>query len=112
MLITEVAQDPGADRLVGLVSLLVGRAEDTGARKQISKDTFMGLAQQLGINITDSNLQAMIERPPLKNLLEPIDPASAVITFKGGEAGGVDMPVNKAQDIVAKAAQSALQKRT
>ena len=56
MLITEVAQDPQPDRLVGLVSLLAGRAEDTGARKQISKDTFMSLAQQLGINITDSNL--------------------------------------------------------
>ena len=53
----------------------------------------------------------MIERPPLKNLLEPVDPASAVITFRGGDTGGVDMPVNKAQDIVAKAAQSALQKR-
>lgn len=112
MLIQEVAMDPQPDRLVGLVSLLAGRAEDTGARKQISKNTFMSMAQQLGVNITDQNLQSMVERPPLSNMLEPIDPQSDVITFRGGEQSGVDMPVNKAQDIVAKAARSALQKRT
>jgi hypothetical protein len=112
MLIEEVAQDPRPDRLVGLVSLLVGRAEDTGARKQISKAAFMSMAQQLGVNITDQNLQGMVSRPPLSNMLEPIDPQSDEITFRGGETDTVDMPVNKAQDIVAKAARSALQKRT
>jgi hypothetical protein len=112
MLIEEVATDPKPDRLVGLVDLLVGRAQDTGAKKQISKQAFMSMAQSLGINITASNLQAMVDRPPLSNMLEPIDPQSDQITFKGGETDAVDMPVDKAQDIVAKAAKSALQKRT
>lgn len=112
MLITEVAQDPKPDRLVALVTFLSGRADDTGAQKQISKTAFMNMAQQIGINITPQNLQAMVERPPLSNLLEPIDPAADVITFRGGEQERVDMPVNKAQDIVAKAAKSALNKRS
>lgn len=112
MLIEEVATDPKPDRLVGLVDLLAGRAQDTGAKRQISKQAFMSMAQSLGINITDSNLQAMVDRPPLKNMLEPIDPQSDMISFKGSDAGTVDMPVDKAQDIVAKAAKSALQKRT
>lgn len=112
MRILEVASDPKPDRLVALVTFLTGRAQDTGARKQISKQAFMSMAQQLGVNITDSNLQAMVQRPPLSNMLEPIDPQSDQITFKGGDAGTVDMPVDKAQDIVAKAARSALQKRT
>lgn len=113
MLIQEVAQDPRPDRLVGLVDLLAGRAEDTGAKRQISKDTFMSLAQQLGVNITDQNIQDMLNREPLKNLLEPIDPESPnVIVFKGPDQEGIDMPVDKAQDIVAKAAKSALQKRS
>jgi hypothetical protein len=90
----------------------VGRAQDTGAKKQISKQAFMSMAQSLDINITASNLQAMVDRPPLKNMLQPIDPQSDMITFKGGETDTVDMPVDKAQDIVAKAAKSALQKRT
>lgn len=112
MLIKEVASDPKSDRLVALVTFLTGRATDTGAKKQISKDSFMSMAQQLGINITDSNLQSMVDRPPLNNMLEPMDPQSNVIIFKGGKQSGVDMPVDKAQDIVAKAARSALQKRT
>jgi hypothetical protein len=112
MLIEEVASDPNPDRLAGLIKFLAGRADDTGARKQISKNTFMSMAQQLGVNITDQNLQSMVERPPLSNMLEPIDPQSNVITFRGGEPQNIDMPVNKAQDIVAKSARSALQKRT
>jgi hypothetical protein len=112
MRIMEVAGDPNPDRLAGLVKFLSGRAEDTGARKQISKAAFMSMAQQLGVNITDQNLQDMVDQPPLSNMLEPIDPQSDQITFKGGETGNVDMPVDKAQDIVAKAAKSALQKRT
>jgi len=112
MRIQEVASDPNPDRLAGLVKFLAGRADDTGARKQISKAAFMSMAQQLGVNITDQNLQDMVSRPPLSNMLEPIDPQSDQITFRGGETGSVDMPVDKAQDIVAKAAKSALQKRT
>ena len=112
MRIQEVASDPNPDRLAGLVKFLSGRAVDTGARKQISKQAFMSMAQQLGVNITDQNLQDMVERPPLSNMLEPIDPQSDQITFKGGESDAPGMPVNKAQDIVAKAAKDALRKRT
>lgn len=112
MLIQEVAQDPRPDRLVGLVDLLAGRAEDTGARKQISKQAFMSLAQQLGVNITDQNIDSMLDRVPLKNLLEPIDPENpGTIVFKGPDQEGIDMPVDKAQDIVSKAAKSAMNRR-
>lgn len=111
MLIQEVASDPNPDRLAGLVKFLSGRAEDTGAKKQISKNSFMSMAQQLGVNITPQNLGDMLSRPPLDNMLEPLDPGSDVITFKSGEPQDIDMPVDKAQDIVSKAAKSALQKR-
>lgn len=104
--------DPEPSKLVGLVDFLSGRATDTAARKQIDKDTFMRLAQQLKINITDANLEDFVSRPPLNNLLEPYDPNSGVIVFRGGDTAPTEMPVNKAQDIVAKAAKSALNKRT
>lgn len=111
MRILEVVMDPNPDRLTALVKFLNGRATDTGAKKQISKQTFMSMAQQLGVNITDQNLEDMLSRPPLDNLLEPPDPGAPNIQFKTGEPGEVNMPVNKAQDIVSKAAKSALQKR-
>lgn len=108
MRLDEVANtDPDPDKLVGLVQFLAGRAQDQSARKQISQDAFIKLAQQLGINITPSNLQTMVEQPPLSNLLEPVQPNSQVITFKGGEPTDVSMPVNRAQDIVASMAKRA-----
>ena len=99
--------DPEPAKLLGLVEFLAGRAQDTAAKKQISQSAFINMAQQLGINITATNLADMIERPPLSNVLEPLDPASGVVVFKGGESTDVKMPVDKAQDIVAKMAKRA-----
>lgn len=109
MLINEVSNtsDPDPNRLIGLVQFLAGRAGDTSSRKQISQDTFIKLAQQLGINISTANLIDMIDRPPLNNVLEPLDPNTGMITFKGGEQTPTAMPVNKAQNIVAGMAKRA-----
>ena len=107
---TSVAPTPSPDKLLGLVEFLSGRAEDTNATKQISKDAFMQMAKNLGININSSNLQSIVEKPPLSNVLEPFDPNSDKITFKGAGIGPTQMPVNKAQDIVAAAAKKAARK--
>jgi hypothetical protein len=117
MRINEVDTGPGAtpdpDKLLGLVQFLNGRATDTNSKKQISQQAFISLAQSLGINITPLNIEELVGQPPLSNVLEPIDPNSNMITYKGGSdttAGPVKMPVNKAQDIVAKAAKSAMKR--
>ncbi len=108
MLLKEVTSPDVDDaKLIGLVEFLAGRADDEAGRKQISQLAFMKLAQQLGINITAQNLGELIDKPPLNNLLEPLDPGSDVITFKGGEQAPSKMPVDKAQDIVAKMAKRA-----
>ena len=101
---------PSPDQLLGLVEFLAGRAEDQAGRKQISQATFISLAQSLGINITPDNLGQIIDQEPLSNVLEPLDPNSGEITFKGAEIAPGGMPVNKAQDIVAAAAKKAASK--
>jgi hypothetical protein len=110
MRLREVADlsDPEPSKLIGLVDFLSGRAQDTSAKRQIDKDTFIQLAQQLKINITDSNLQDFTSRPPLSNVLEPYDPNSGVIVFRGGDTAPTEMPVAKAQDIVANMAKRAM----
>lgn len=111
MLINEVddslAPTPSPDKLLGMVEFLSGRAQDTNATKQISQDAFINMAKHLGININAANLQDVISKPPLSNVLEPLDPNTGMITFKGAEIGPTKMPVNKAQDIVAAAAKKA-----
>ena len=111
MRIDEVASStPDPSALTGLVAFLNGRANDTNAQKQISQSAFISLAQSLDINVNAQNLGDLIAQTPLSNLLEPLDPNSGVITFKGATTGPTAMPVNRAQDIVAAAAKSAMKR--
>ena len=103
-----VAPDPA--QLSGLVQFLNGRATDTSAKKEISQDAFIKLANDLDININPQNLADVVGQEPLSNLLEPMDPNTGVLTFKGAGEPNVAMPVNKAQDIVAAAAKKAASK--
>jgi len=107
--VTAPTPDPAS--LAGLVQFLNGRSADTSARKEISQDAFIKLANDLDINITSQNLADVVSQEPLSNLLDPMDPNTGVLTFKGAGEPNVSMPVNKAQDIVASAAKSAM-KRT
>jgi hypothetical protein len=114
MRITEVADNsqPDQAQLMGLVSFLSGRARDQAARKQISLDAFVDLAKNLGISVNRADLPALVNLPPLSNVLEPIEPGATTINFKtaGEPDAPAEMPVNKAQDIVASAAKSAMKR--
>ena len=116
MRINEVANTTGTtpepEKLMGLVSFLAGRAEDQDGQKQIDQRAFIELARGLGITIAPNQLADLVGQPPLSNILEPLAPDSQdPIIFKGGEQpADVAMPVNKAQDIVASAAKSAMKR--
>ena len=110
MRIDEVDQGADPNKLVGLVQFLAGRASDTNAQQQISQATFMKLAQSLGINVTTQNLGAMIAQPPLNGVLEPLDPNSGMITFKGADIGPNQMSVPQAQQVVNKMAKNAMRR--
>jgi hypothetical protein len=105
-----MAPPPKPAQLAGLVQFLNGRADDTNARKEISQAAFIKLANDLDINITPQNLADVVSQAPLSNLLEPLDPNTGVLTFKGAGQPDVSMPVNRAQDVVANAAKSAAKK--
>lgn len=110
MRIDEVETTPAPNQLMGLVNFLAGRAEDTNGPKQIDQATFIELADNLGIKINSDQLVDFISKPPLSNVLEPLDPNTGKIMYKGAEKLDVGMPVNKAQDVVAAAAKQAMKK--
>lgn len=110
MRINEVDQGADPSKLVGLVQFLAGRAEDTNAQKQISQSAFIQLAQSLGINVTTATLGGLIAQPPLNGVLEPLDPQSEMITFKGADIGPAKMSVPQAQQVVNKMAKSAMKR--
>ena len=104
----ESANSLDPNKLMGLVNFLSGRADNENAQKQISTDAFISAAQSLGFPVNQRNVISVISTPPLDSVLEPIDPSNpGVIMYKGANTGATQMPVNKAQDIVAASAKSA-----
>lgn len=109
MLIREFEEgNANVRKLAALSDFLSGRAQDQNAKMQISKTAFINAAKSLGININEQTLAELIAQEPLKNILEPIEPNSDVIRYKGNEEIDTAMPVNTAQDIVAKNAKAAM----
>lgn len=111
MLIREFDEGSASTKkLSALVDFLAGRAEDQNARKQISKQAFINAAKNLGINIDDQTLNELILKDPLKNILEPTEPNSDVIRFKGDTKVDTAMSVDTAQEIVNKNAKAAMRR--
>jgi hypothetical protein len=110
MLIREVA-DPNTQRLAALSQFLLGRSEDETAKKQISQTAFIDLAKSLGVNVTADNLGDLISQEPLSNILEPLEPNSNVVRFKGDTEAATGMSVDQARAVVDSNAKAAMKRR-
>jgi hypothetical protein len=110
MLIFEV-EDPNGQKLMALSQFLSGRSNDESAEKQISQQAFIDLAKSLGVNVTQENLGDMIAKPPLSNVLEPLEPNSGVVRFKGDSEATTGMSVDQARAVVDSNAKSAMKRR-
>jgi len=110
MLIREVA-DHNTQRLAALSQFLLGRSEDETAKKQISQQAFIDLAKSLGVNVTPDNLGELISQEPLSNILEPLDPNSGIIRFKGDTEASTGMSVDQARAVVDSNAKAAMKRR-
>ena len=100
-----------AQTLAALATFLSDRANDEAAAKQISKATFVDLARSMGVNVNDTNLNDMVSSEPLSNILNPIDPSSDIISFKGDTEAATGMSVDQAQEVVNSNAKSAMKRR-
>ena len=98
-------------QLLALTTFLKDRAEDENAQAQISQAAFIDLAQSLGVNVTATNLPDIIAQEPLSNVLEPVDPNSGVLRFKGNTEAATGMSVDQARAVVDSNAKAALKRR-
>ena len=110
MLIREVA-DPNTKKLAALSQFLLGRSQDETAKKQISQTAFIDLAKSLGVNVTPDNLGELISQEPLSNILEPLEPNSNVVRFKGNTEAQTGMSVDQARAVVDSNAKAAMKRR-
>ena len=110
MRITEVT-DPNTRKLAALSQFLLGRSVDESARKQISQDAFIEAAKSLGVNVTSENLGDLISQEPLKNILEPLEPNSGLVRFRGDTEAQTGMSVDQARAVVDSNAKAAMKRR-
>lgn len=112
MLIREVAETkPDAGKLAALSKFLSSRADDESAQKQISQDAFIQAAKSLGVNVTPDTLGDLISQEPLSNILEPLEPNSGVVRFKGDTETTTGMSVDQARAVVDSNAKAAMKRR-
>lgn len=102
---------PDSQKLLALSKFLSGRADDTTAKKEISQAAFIDLAKSLGVIINPESLGELISQEPLSNVLEPLEPNSGVVRFKGNTEAETGMSVDQAQAVVNSNAKSALNRR-
>jgi hypothetical protein len=103
--------DANSAKLLALTTWLADRAKDENAQGQISQDAFIKAAKSLDVNVTKENLGELISQNPLKNVLEPLDPNSGVVRFKGELETTAGMTVDQARATVDSNAKAALKRR-
>jgi hypothetical protein len=102
---------PDSQKLLALTKFLSGRADDTTAKKEISQAAFIDLAQSLGVSINPDGLVELISQEPLSNVLEPLEPNSSVVRFKGNTDATTGMSVDQARAVVDTNAKAAMKRR-
>lgn len=102
---------PDSQKLLALTKFLSGRADDTTAKKEISQAAFIDLAKSLGVIINPESLGELVSQEPLSNVLEPLDPNSGVVRFKGNTEAETGMSVDQAEAVVNSNAKAALNRR-
>ena len=110
MRIFEVA-DPNATKLMALSQFLMGRNNDQAAKQEISQTAFIEAAKSLGVNVSPETLGDLISQDPLKNILEPLQPNSGVVRFKGNTEAETGMSVDQARAVVDSNAKAAMKRR-
>ena len=102
---------PDSQKLLALTKFLSGRADDTTAKKEISQAAFIDLARSLGVIINPESLGELVSQAPLSNVLEPLDPNSGVVRFKGNTEAETGMSVDQAAAVVNSNAKAAMNRR-
>jgi (p)ppGpp synthase/HD superfamily hydrolase len=99
-----------SQRLAAMTQFLIGRSDDTDAKKVMNLDSYLQLAQNQGISLTKQSLIDLSQRAPLKNLIQNVE--DDIVTFRGDEGDKVTdtMTVDQARKKVDSMAKRAAKK--
>lgn len=112
MLIREVAgADTEAARLAALSAYLIGRNRDTNNTSPTSIDSFVKMAHNMGISLSDQQLRDIAQKPPLNGFIKNVTDADVIFKRDGGAEEAPTMTVDKAKKTVDTMAKRAASKK-
>jgi hypothetical protein len=107
MLINEVV-NVSDQKLIALTQFLIGRAVDTDAQEPTSIDSFISMANDMGVSIKADQLRDLAVKTPLNNVIANVTDDEVIFKGSGASTQANDtMTVTQAQDTVEKMAQRA-----
>jgi hypothetical protein len=100
------------EKLAALSQFLLSRTDDTNAKKTMPVASFLDLANNMGISLTDDQLRNLVQQPPLSEIIANVegDADTGTITFKGADEVAPNMSVDQARDTVNTMAKRAASK--
>jgi hypothetical protein len=100
------------EKLAALGQFLLSRTDDTNAKKTMPVSSFLDLANNMGISLTDDQLRNLVQQPPLSEIIANVegDADTGTITFKGADEVAPNMSVDQARDTVNTMAKRAASK--
>ena len=100
------------EKLAALGQFLLSRTDDTDAKKTMPVSSFLDLANNMGISLTDNQLRNLVQQPPLSEIIANVegDADTGTITFKGADEVAPNMSVDQARDTVNTMAKRAASK--
>lgn len=94
--------------LAALVQYLISRSEDLGTKGKVGTETFLKMADNLGLNISLGQLQSMAQRQPLNNMIADVNPQH--VSFDLTSTKNPTMSVDKARNTVNSMAKRAMKR--
>ena len=94
--------------VAALVQYLISRSDDLGTKGEVGTESFIKMANNMGVNLTMSQLQSMAQREPLSNMIHEVTPQS--VSFDLTSADKNTTSVDSAQKTVDSMAKRAMKR--
>ena len=111
MKIKNIINESEEEKLAALGQYLIGRADDHNAASQLSIESFIAIADRLGMSVDFDTLSNMVERGVLGDVILDVDQEQIRFKSKKEASGPEGMPVDKAEAVVGNMAKRAMNRR-
>lgn len=96
------------ERLAAISQLIVDRSEDENVESKMSVDSFIHIANRMGLSLSPDSLMDLAQSGDLKNIIKDVNQEEIIFKGKQDVDLNANMTVDRAKDVVKKMAKRQL----